>query len=153
MFWTDWGYDPKIEKCGMNGDSKARQVIVSKHIGYPNGLTIDYALNRIWWTDALQDTIESADFNGNHRRIILKFEPLKHPYAISVFSDNIYWTDWRAEKLFRANKFTGDEAVALTYNLQSVMDVVVFHRQRQPTGKFTLVKSHWFSFAGLSLIG
>ena len=134
MFWTDWGDNAKIEKCGMNGDAKSRQVIVSKHLGWPNGLTIDYTLNRIWWTDALSDSIQSADFNGNHRKVILKDESLAHPFGITVFLDNMYWTDWQESKLSRANKFTGEEKVELASNLQSVMDVVVFHRQRQPLG-------------------
>ena len=134
MFWTDWGDDAKIEKCGMNGDVKSRQVIVNKHIGWPNGLTIDYTLNRLWWTDAKHNTIESADFNGNYRRIIFKTVNSVHPFAISVFLENMYWTDWQESKLFRANKFTGDGKVALVSNLNSVMDVVVYHRQRQPLG-------------------
>ena len=134
MFWTDWGDDAKIEKCGMNGDLKSRQVIVSENVGWPNGLTIDYTLNRIWWTDARRDIIESADLNGNHRRVILKSANQAHPFGISVFLDNMYWTDWTTRQLFRANKFTGDEKVALTARMQGIMDVVVFHRQRQPFG-------------------
>ena len=134
MFWTDWGNTSKIERCGMNGDSNTRQVIVSENIGWPNGITIDYTLNRIWWTDARQDTIESADLNGKHRRIVLKSGSIKHPFGISVFLDSIYWTDWSSNTLFRANKFTGDEEVALVIGLQRAMDVVVFHRQRQPVG-------------------
>ena len=137
MFWTDWGDKSKIEKCGMNGDPKSRQVIVNKNIGWPNGLTIDYTLNRIWWTDAtieLSSTIESADLNGNHRRIVLKSGSLEHPFGISVFQDNMYWTDWRDGKLFKANKFTGGEEVALAAYLLGVMDVSVFHQQRQPLG-------------------
>ena len=118
----------------MNGDSKTRQVIVSENIGWPNGITIDYTLNRMWWTDARQDTIESADLNGKHRRIVLKSGSIKHPFGISVFLDSIYWTDWSSNTLFRANKFTGDEEVALVVGLQRAMDVVVFHRQRQPVG-------------------
>lgn len=136
MFWTDWGDTSKIEKCGMNGDPKSRQVIVNKNIGWPNGFTMDYTLNRIWWTDAKSglNTIESADLNGNHRRIVLKSGSLEHPFGISVFQDNVYWTDWQGGKLFKANKFTGGEEVALASHLLGVMDVAVFHQQRQPLG-------------------
>ena len=137
MFWTDWGDKAKIEKCGMNGDPKSRQVIVNKNIVWPNGLTIDYTLNRIWWTDGkigLSGTIESADLNGNHRRIVLKSGSREHPFGISVFQDNMYWTDWKHKKLFKANKFTGGEKVALAAYLLGVMDVAVFHQQRQPSG-------------------
>jgi len=138
MFWTDWGDKSKIEKCGMNGEPKSRQVIVNKNIVWPNGLTIDYTLNRIWWTDAkpgLSDTIESADLNGNHRRIVLKSGSLEHPFGISLFQDNVYWTDRESGKLFRTNKFTGGEEVELAVNLRDVMNVAVFHQQRQPSGK------------------
>ena len=136
MFWTDWSDESKIEKCGMNGDPKSRQIIVNKNIGWPNGLTIDYPLNRIWWTDAGQGlhTIESADLNGSHRRIVLKSRSLEHPFGISVFQDNMYWTDWKSGKLFKGNKFTGGEQVELAVNLRGVMNVAVFHQQRQPVG-------------------
>lgn len=136
MFWTDWGNKSKIEKCGMNGDPKSRHVIVNKNVGWPNGLTIDYTLNRIWWTDAKTglDTIESTDLNGNHRRIVLKSGSVKHPFGISVFQDSIYWTDWNGHRLLKANKFTGDEEVELVVNLVNVMNLVVFHQQRQPLG-------------------
>ena len=152
MFWTDWGDKSKIERCGMNGDPKSRQIIVDKNIGWPNGLTIDYTLNRIWWTDAKPglDTIESADLNGNHRRIVLKSGSLEHPFGISVFQDNMYWTDWQSRKFFRANKFTGGEEVALAVNLPSVMNVAVFQQQRQPLGSFIfynrlehMSRAHW----------
>lgn len=120
----------------MNGDPKSRQVIVNKNIGWPNGLTIDYTLNRIWWTDAKLGlkTIESADLNGNHRRIVLKGGSLEHPFGISVFQDNVYWTDWKSKKLFKANKFTGGEEVVLASYLLGVMDVAVFDQQKQPLG-------------------
>ena len=138
MFWTDWGNASKIEKCGMNGNSSTRQVIVDKNVGWLNGLTIDYILNRIWWTDARLDTIESADINGNHRRIVLKGNSLEHPFGISLFLDNMYWTDWKSDEVYRANKFTGEDEVTLATGLQIGMDVVVVHRQRQAVGEYNL---------------
>ena len=40
MYWTDWGQEPKIEMCGMDGNN--RKVIVSQDqgLGWPNGLTV-----------------------------------------------------------------------------------------------------------------
>lgn len=116
----------------MNGDSATRRAIVTDNIGWPNGITIDYTLNRFWWTDAKQQTIESADLNGKHRKVFLRATPLEHPFGISVFLDNVFWTDWTTSKLHVANKFTGKVANAVV--LQRPMDVVVFHRQRQPVG-------------------
>ena len=36
----------------MDGDPATRQVIISGQIGWPNGLTVDYTLQRLYWADA-----------------------------------------------------------------------------------------------------
>lgn len=46
IFWTDWGDVPKIERASMDGNLKSRQIVISKKIQWPNGLTIDYADER-----------------------------------------------------------------------------------------------------------
>lgn len=38
MYWTDWGEEPKIEKCGLNG--AGRTVLVKDDIEWPNGITL-----------------------------------------------------------------------------------------------------------------
>ena len=40
MYWTDWGKEAKIERCGMDG--KNRETLISEGNGleWPNGLTI-----------------------------------------------------------------------------------------------------------------
>ena len=134
MFWSDWGTSPaKIEKCGMDGNATSRQIVVNKNIVWPNGLTIDYTTDRIWWVDAKLATVESADFNGHYRRVMLR--GLHHPFGITIFQSNIYWTDWSKEAVYKANKYNGSEITLLVENLRTPMDIVVYSRQRQPVGK------------------
>jgi low density lipoprotein-related protein 2 len=44
MYWTDWGHEPKIERCGMNGENRKTIVEGGDDLQWPNGLTIGKAL-------------------------------------------------------------------------------------------------------------
>lgn len=46
IFWSDWGYFPKIERASMDGDPATRKIIVDRDIAWPNGLTVDYEEKR-----------------------------------------------------------------------------------------------------------
>lgn len=37
-------------------------------LGWPNGLTVDYEANHLYWADAREDYIAMCDFNGNNHR-------------------------------------------------------------------------------------
>ena len=50
IFWSDWGRTPKIERATMAGNE--RQLIVSTDLGWPNGLSIDFDEEKIYWADA-----------------------------------------------------------------------------------------------------
>ncbi len=68
MYWTDWGSHPKIERAGMDG--LEREVIVYHNLTWPNGLAIDYSLNRLYWADAGTHTIEYAHLDGTNRQVM-----------------------------------------------------------------------------------
>ena len=50
LFWSDVGYYPSIRRSTLTG----RQVtyIITTNIRWPNGLTIDFDDDRIYWADA-----------------------------------------------------------------------------------------------------
>lgn len=131
MFWSDWGESPKIERCGMNGDPNTRLALVTTNIQWPNALTVDFTTDKIIWADAKVHTIESANLDGTHRRVILS-KDIHHPFAITVFQDKMYWTDWVKECIYVANKFTGENKAVIRDGLYSPMDIHIYHRQKQP---------------------
>ena len=67
MFWTDWGSNARIERATMHGEN--RRTIVASDLTWPNGITVDFTGNKIYWTDAGKDRIEVADFDGRSRMV------------------------------------------------------------------------------------
>lgn len=67
LYWTDWGDHSLIGRIGMDGSS--RSVIVDTKITWPNGLTLDYVTERIYWADAREDCIEFASLDGSNRHV------------------------------------------------------------------------------------
>ena len=62
MFWSDWGALPRIERANLDGSG--RVAIVTKHLGRPHGLALDYDLDLLYWCDAVLDVIEYVDLDG-----------------------------------------------------------------------------------------
>lgn len=50
-------------------DGSSRSVIVDTKITWPNGLTLDYVTERIYWADAREDYIEFASLDGANRHV------------------------------------------------------------------------------------
>ncbi|XP_014224711.1 low-density lipoprotein receptor-related protein 4-like isoform X3 [Trichogramma pretiosum] len=129
VFWTDWGPNPKIERSSMDGSD--RKNLLSQNIHWPNGLTIDYTTDRIYWVDAKHRVIESATIYGLDRKKVVT-RGLHHPFAITVFEDAVYWTDWHFKSIFLANKNNGRGYKTIHSGLHFPMDLHSYHPQRQP---------------------
>ncbi|XP_067144345.1 low-density lipoprotein receptor-related protein 4-like [Centruroides vittatus] len=127
MYWTDWGQTPKIERAGMDGSS--RIVLIDHNLTWPNGLAIDYEKEKLYWADAGMKTIEYSDLNGQNRQILIATD-LPHPFGLTLYEDKVYWTDWENQSIQSANKLTGEERVTLLTDLDSLMDIHVFHSNR-----------------------
>lgn len=56
MYWTDWGDKAFIGRVGMDGNNKA--AIITTKVEWPNGLTIDYTNDMLYWSDAHLNYIE-----------------------------------------------------------------------------------------------
>lgn len=125
MYWSDWGDNPKIARSKMDGTFDFP--FVTKDIKWPNGLTIDYPNQRLYWVDAKLSTIESILLDGTGRRIILA-GIVKHPYAIAVFEDKLYWSDWSTHSIQSCDKFTGKNHHTLVREKKAyIYGVHIFH--------------------------
>lgn len=129
MYWTDWGEVPKIERAGMDGSD--RFVIINTEIYWPNGLTLDYEERKLYWADAKLNFIHRSNLDGTNRQAVVKGS-LPHPFALTLFEDTLYWTDWNTHSILACNKYTGEGLREIHSNIFSPMDIHVFSQQRQP---------------------
>ncbi|XP_016396957.1 low-density lipoprotein receptor-related protein 1 [Sinocyclocheilus rhinocerous] len=129
LYWSDWGDNPHIGRIGMDGSN--RSVIIQDKITWPNGLTLDFINDRIYWADAREDYIEFASLDGSNRHTVLT-QDIPHIFAMTLFEEYIYWTDWETKSINRAHKTLGTNKTMLISTLHRPMDVHIYHPCRQP---------------------
>lgn len=107
------------------------------------GITIDHIAERIYWVDARRDYVGSSDLHG-HRfsKIISDSELVSHPFAITVFKDNMYWDDWKQNAIFSADKDHGIGIKILLKQLPGLMDLKVCRKHH----KFSAFLTHVYCF-------
>lgn len=103
-------------------DGSDRRVIINDGIFWPNGLTIDYSGGRIYWADAKHHVIESATYGGQDRKKVLS-NHLPHPFALTLFEDLVFWTDWNTKSISACNKVTGKGFRNVHIDLHFPMDI------------------------------
>jgi hypothetical protein len=72
----------KVVRMGLDGAD--RRPIVEDNLHWPNGIAVDQILDRVYWSDAHFDVLESIKIDGTDRRVILK-DVDKHPFGLAVF--------------------------------------------------------------------
>lgn len=77
-----------------------------------------------------------SDLDGHHRHTVYD-GTLPHPFAITIFEDTIYWTDWNTRTVEKGNKYDGSGRTVLVNTTHRPFDIHVYHPYRQPFGKKT----------------
>ncbi|XP_047516497.1 sortilin-related receptor-like isoform X1 [Pieris napi] len=127
LFWTDWDRkNPSVSRSNLDG-SDVKKLFTNPIVQWPNGITIDQMSERIYWVDAMEDYIASADLEGKYfRRILWHDEKVFHPFAVAVLKDKMYWDDWKAKSIFIADKDTGANVITINDSFSGLMDLKVF---------------------------
>uniref|UniRef100_A0A672JCA6 Low density lipoprotein receptor-related protein 2b n=1 Tax=Salarias fasciatus TaxID=181472 RepID=A0A672JCA6_SALFA len=128
FYWTDWGTPAKIERATLGGNF--RTAIIQTDLTTPNGLTIDYEDRMLYWADASRDRIERSTLTGENRQVVV--QGVQNPFAMTVFEQDIYWTDWSEKAVFRASKDDGSGVIVLAQDLQyRPNDIHVYSKAKQ----------------------
>ncbi|XP_039094690.1 pro-epidermal growth factor isoform X2 [Hyaena hyaena] len=129
LFWTDMGINPRIESSSLQGIG--RLVIASSDLVWPSGITIDYLTDKLYWCDAKQSVIEMANLDGSKRQRLAQND-VGHPFAIAVFEDHVWFSDWTMPSVIRMNKRTGQNRVRLRGSMLKPSSLVVVHPLAKP---------------------
>uniref|UniRef100_A0A6Q2Z9A5 Low-density lipoprotein receptor-related protein 2 n=1 Tax=Esox lucius TaxID=8010 RepID=A0A6Q2Z9A5_ESOLU len=131
MFWSDWGQNPRIERAFMDGSG--RQAIVTTKLYWPNGLALDYSTRRVYFADAYLKYIDYCDYNGNNRfQVMASDAVLQHPHSMTIFEDQIYWSERYTSQILRTNKFHGGNTTTVMTSVNQPMGIVMDHPIKQP---------------------
>ena len=85
---------------------------------------------------ARSDAIHAARYDGSQIFTVLKgHNSLYHPFAITVFEARVFWTDWRTNSVYQANKYTGENVTQIQKTSTQPFDIHVYHPYRQPRSK------------------
>lgn len=64
-------------------------------------------------------------------------DELPHPFALTLYEDTLFWTDWNTRSIHSCSKHTGGQQRVVHGNIFSPMDIHVFSDKRQNTCEFT----------------
>lgn len=110
----------------MDGTNRMRIIDGLKR---PNGLSIDFKAHLLFWVDAENNMIECSNLDGTNRRRVATSLP--KPFALTLFDDYMYWTDWKKQSIERANKTNGKNRTTIQNRVESVPDIQVYHASKQ----------------------
>lgn len=129
VYWTNWNSQAaSIQRAYITG--YGMESIITTDIRMPNAITLDYENNKLYWADARLDKIERADYDGTHRVVLAHSTP-KHPFAMAVYGDLLFWTDWVLRAVLRANKYSGADVVWLRKDIGRLMGIVAVQNTTQ----------------------
>lgn len=129
IFWTTWGTPSEIRRSHLDGTNQSVIIGANILLHWPKGITLDKTKDRLYWAE--MSTICSISINGRgYKRILFG---LSSPYALAVFEDHMYWTDFVEKAIFKANKFNGRDKQKFDGNYTAPLDIAIFHPLAQAT--------------------
>ena len=133
MFWTDAGQTTKIERANLAGFERTVLVdLTGSSQVWPRNIGVDYTNDRIVWVYSWTGTVDSADLQGQNRRMVAS-QVTTYPYDFIVYGDTLYWSDWVDDTIEMLNWTTGDYLGNFSAVISGgIYGLGLFDKSRQP---------------------
>ncbi|CAG9113923.1 unnamed protein product [Plutella xylostella] len=97
VFWSDWNRQaPKIEWASMDGSQRGL-FLAAPDVKLPNSLAIDWATDRLCFSDAGLKTLECVSIDTRIRETVAT--DCSYPFGLAINKERFYWTDWRTLRI------------------------------------------------------
>ena len=99
IYWTTAG---KIQRANLDGSNI--ETLLTTGLEYPEGIALDVAGDKMYWTDSGTRSIQRANLDGSNIETLLT-TGLEDPrgIALDMAGDKMYWVDLGARSIQRAN--------------------------------------------------
>lgn len=84
-----WAGGQNVEKAALDGSNRTRLISDGLRIV---DVTLDYEKKLIYWCDRGKKSIESINYDGYERKILLN-QSLENPVSLAFLDDILYWMD------------------------------------------------------------
>uniref|UniRef100_A0A4W2GWF9 LDL receptor related protein 2 n=1 Tax=Bos indicus x Bos taurus TaxID=30522 RepID=A0A4W2GWF9_BOBOX len=151
VFWTDI-VQKKVFSVDISG-SRIREVL-GVSIEDPENLAVDWVNNKLYIVETRVNCIDVVDLDGSHRITLISeylghprgiaVDPtvgmtvihggadIPHPFSISLFEGQLFFTDWTKMAVLKANKFKETNPRLYYRSSLKPFGVTVYHGLRQP---------------------
>ncbi|ROT77649.1 vitellogenin receptor [Penaeus vannamei] len=111
--WSTWR-SSKIEIANMDGTNRT---LLVPDLRWPNAIAADPSKGRLYFLDAQTDTAEE-----------LVNAELKHPYAMALWANKLYYTDWITDQVWTCDKKDcGNQKKLTRWQERTPYGIVVYH--------------------------
>lgn len=120
-----------------NMDGSETKAIVTDAVYKASGVSVDILDGRLYWCDSLLDYIETVDYEGNNRHLILRGPQVPSPSRLVVFENRVYWSDGTKQGILSVNKYD-PTTVSSVYKNRDIKDpksVKIIHSLVQREGE------------------
>ena len=135
LYWSDWGKgSERIVRTSMDG-TNSTVLHDDSRVTWPNGLTLDYTTQNLYWFDASRNYLGTSRSNGTNFRSIQTFTQGLNPFDTTFFNGVLYNTNW-VDNTLRSLTLSAPSPAENRELLRVARDpngVKVFSLSRQPS--------------------
>jgi hypothetical protein len=81
IFFSEWDRPANISRAHTDGSNL--MVFRNVTLGWPNGLSVDFETDRLYWCDALLDHVQHSNLEGTDVRTV-SYRLIRHPFSIVI---------------------------------------------------------------------